>query len=179
MIDDCIRQLPDGRYVIKNGSHPRYGVFPKLAQAKEFKQICIQHNWNDEILEKCHLQYQIDTYYPNKYITSQNNKWIIQKTVNGKVKSFGSFSDLDEARKHRDKCLQSDWDESLRLINYNRRKKVVGEKYISYVNGKFLVQKNIDGHFERFDLCHTLDEAIECRNFWVDCDWDWDCINLC
>ena len=179
MTEEYIRKLNDGRYVIKKENHPRYGVFPELSQAKEFQQICIKYNWDDSQLKKLHLQYQIRTYYPNKYITFQSKKWIVQKTVNGRIQSFGSFNSVEEARRHRDKCIQHNWDESLRLINYNRRKKVVGEKYISQIEGKFLVQKNINGHFERFDLCQTLDEAIECRNFWVECNWDWDCVDLC
>ena len=47
------------------------------------------------------------------YIRKQNGKYFIQKKIDGKRKSFGTYKDKQTARMVRDKLIASDWDKEL------------------------------------------------------------------
>ena len=47
--------------------------------------------------------------YP-KYICRNGNKFQIHKMLDGKIESFGTFSNIDDAIKERDLLINADWD---------------------------------------------------------------------
>ena len=46
-----------------------------------------------------------------KYIHKSNNRWIVQKHVDGKLKTFKSFKKLDDAIDYRNRLMENNWQE--------------------------------------------------------------------
>ena len=62
---------------------------------------------------------------PNKYIQSRDNKYYLRKQYNGKVRQYGTYHTLEDAKKIRDHCIQYGWkqkkiDEYCTLLNITR-----------------------------------------------------------
>ena len=169
-----------GKFVVQHSHYGgSYGTFESLSVAEEFVKICFDFGWDRKRLKKERIKLLINSSNPNRYITESYGKFNVVKSFRDKgLLSYGRFESLEEAREHRDFCVEHDWDESCRRVLYNRGKKKLNEKYISMSGGKFLVSKNFGNRLERFDLCDTLEQAIECRDFWVSVCWDWDCVDL-
>ena len=47
---------------------------------------------------------------PNVHIKKQNGKYLLNKTIDGKIESFGVFNTLEEAQKEREWCIKCNWD---------------------------------------------------------------------
>lgn len=85
-----------------NGKLTYFGVFNTLDDAKRYREYCMRYDWN------------VDPYYPKmKYITRQDGRYYIVKTINGKKELFGSFDNLEDAIFERDLCVSCDWDMDL------------------------------------------------------------------
>jgi len=169
-----------GKFVVRNTEFNEiYGTFKSLEVALIFVDICVRLGWDKSVLKKERIKLIIKYESPNRYITETCGKFnVVKSSVNGRCLSYGRFDSLSDAREHRDFCVENDWDVSCRRISFTRSRNLVNERYISKSGDKFLVSKNFGDVLERFDLCSTLEEAIECRDFWVSVDWSWDCVDL-
>lgn len=59
-----------------------------------------------------------------------SGSYMIQKNINGTCISYGSFKTLAEAKKHRDLCIQNNWDEKLKIRGNN----MLESKYKKYLS---------------------------------------------
>ena len=78
-----------------------YGVFDSLDEAKSLKRDLIENCWS--------LGPKSSIIKISKYIIKHGNKFILRKKFSEKIKSFGSFSNLDEAIIARDKLVDENW----------------------------------------------------------------------
>ena len=46
-----------------------------------------------------------------KYVHKANNRWVVQKHINGKLKSFKSFKKLNDAIDYRNRLIENNWKE--------------------------------------------------------------------
>ena len=146
-----------------DGKQTFYGSFKTLEEAKERKKFLLEQDWDLKYAKK-----QKKKHVNEKYITFNNPYYIVQKYINGKSKTYGHYKTLDEAVKVRDYYISVDWKKEFR--KYNTRKET---RYITLRNGKYIVQKWIDGKLSDFGAFNRLEEAQEERDLLVKYDWDY------
>lgn len=179
MTSGIIVETDNGKFVVKRvGCSRPYASFSERFLAERFLELCVEFGWDRVVLKKEKVKLLISTVSPDMFISRTFGKFNVVKFFGKKAFSFGRFESLEDARVHRDLCVERDWDFSCRLCSYVRGKKKLDEKYISMAGDKFLVSKNFGGVNVRFDLCSSLEEARACRDFWVSVGWDWDCVDL-
>lgn len=76
-----------------------WGSYPSLEEAKLHRAYYIGKNWKIKPVFKA-----------NKHIVQRGDNYIILKKVGGKITSFGTFTDLEQARHERDICEICNWD---------------------------------------------------------------------
>lgn len=94
-----------------------------------------------------------------------HGKFLIEKTMNHESVYFGSYPTLIMALMVRDKLIRDGWPLSKRKCS-NRL-----NKYITKLNGKFVIYKTINNKTQYFGSYETLQEAIDVRDALVSADW--------
>jgi len=79
-----------------------WGTYATLEEAKLWRAYYIGKNWDVN-----------PSFKANEYIRKQRDKFLIIKNLNGKQEYFGSFDDLETARRERDICRDCNWDYDL------------------------------------------------------------------
>ena len=112
-----------------------------------------------------------------EYVYPENNKYIYP---NGKygysiikcyqrkggkriTKYFGFFTDYNECIKHRDKCIEANWDESMKHLKKNdplRNISKKGNKFEIHYNGKY------------YGVYWNVVDAMNERDLLEENDWD-------
>lgn len=92
-------------YVKKNNKY--YGSYNTRGEAKEAVGFFEAHNWDRKYVE--YKKY--GTHSINRYITRNKcGNYFIQKYIDGKTQSFGTYKSLEEAKQERDLCIKCNWD---------------------------------------------------------------------
>lgn len=113
----------------------------------------------------------------SRYVYQVNPNWfIVKKFLDGDTVYFGGFTNLDEAKKHRDYCIEHDW--SLDCVKSKRDDEM---RYLSQLpSNKYVIYKNlkVDGEYRTvyFGVFECLSEAKEYRDYCIEHEWD---IKLC
>ena len=107
MLDDKrfhnIRKIK-GRYIVVNtinGEKKYYDAFDTYEEAKEYLDYLIANNWEvtDDFEEE-----KID-----EFVYLINGKYVVRNEVDGEVKVFGEFDDMNEALQYRIECMRKAW----------------------------------------------------------------------
>lgn len=105
---------------------------------------------------------------PHKHIYYNNNKYIIQKSINGKNTYFKSFKKLDDAIEYRDKLIANNW-KPLPSTEEEIEEKNIKEYFkgvtISYNHRTYKVN-NFQGRY--IGNCNNLQEALYYRDLCYD-----------
>ena len=110
-----------------------------------------------------------------KYLNRCGNRYCIKKKIGDKYIHFGSFNDLDEAKKYLEYCIENNWNLECKKRTYRKR----GGKLYCISNpkpGQYQVIKSIDGKHQQFASFNNLQEAMEYRDYCVKNNWSSDCI---
>lgn len=147
---------------IIKGVRKVFGQFTHYEYAIEYEHNLIVNGWYD------HFQPSIMSPY-GRFIRKIDNKFYIFREINGKRINFGSFYKLEPALLKREELIDDNWgsDEELNL-----RKKGKYGKYITSLNGKYEINKMIDGELYNFGYFDTLDDAKTARDILVENNWD-------
>ncbi|OED30389.1 hypothetical protein [Methanosphaera sp. WGK6] len=156
---------------IKNKKYS-FGRYKTIEEAKKARDELQAHDWSIDFYKKNYKQEQ----KKDKYILQQpNGKFTINKKINEKTLSFGTFNTIDEARKHRDFCQENNWNLNCRK---NKRNNHVTEdeqhlKYIQHnkTREKYIVHKFIKNKNIHFGTYNTLEEAMKIRDMLVEHEW--------
>ena len=127
-----------------NGKQKTLGSYPTLIGALMIRDWCQANDWKP--------YHRILSSTGEDYITIHNGAYEIHKRVNGKLKYFGRYHTLEDAKKWRDYFIENNWDINLNLDGSS-------VKNILLYNGKFQVRKKIEGHLYYFGCYDTLEEA--------------------
>lgn len=100
----------------------------------------------------------------NTNIYPSGNKYMINKTIHGKSKYYGTFTTLDEARRYRDFLVDHNWNVCC--------KKKRNSSHIFKNRNKYMIMKLVNGKNEYFGRFDTLEEAKIYRDFLEEHDWD-------
>ena len=100
----------------------------------------------------------------------RDKRYTVTVTINGKNRHLGSSTSLISALMIRDWCEANNWD----VYPFKNRNKSSGEKYIHYRKNLdvYEIIKNINGQNEYFGRYHTLEEAIQWRDYFIKNDWN-------
>lgn len=100
----------------------------------------------------------------------RDNKWRIEKIVDGKRYSFGSYYNLEDAMLIRD---------ILERINYgfNGLDPMRNIQYKKHKGKPWYLRKFRDGEYIYTESFATLEEAQKERDYMESCDWDFELTN--
>ena len=96
----------NGLYFIQkhiNGELKHFKGSKSLKETIELRDKLIENNWRDN------GQLGIKELDDNSYIYSIGKSFQLRKSVNGKLRYFGSFKTLEEAIKARDELIMNNW----------------------------------------------------------------------
>lgn len=138
-----------------------FGTFDNLEDAIEYRDEMEDYGWpynpqNDDI-EKIE---------PHIYL--ENNRYVVSKKIMDKIIIFGSFSQLETARKYKYKLLENAWNLNVftRPLKYS--------KYIFKIKDDFYIYKKINGVSTSFGHFKNLDDAVLVRDNFIDNNWGMD-----
>lgn len=105
---------------------------------------------------------------PN-YVSYNSGLFSISRVIDGKDTYFGSYKSLDEVKRVLD---------YLDSVNWNVDKVEPVGKYIAKKrNGKFSIQKVINGEKVHCGVFDTLEEALNARDVMIESGWNLSVIN--
>lgn len=104
-----------------------------------------------------------------KYIHKSNNRWIIQKHINGKLKSFKSFTKLDEAIEYRNRLMANNWQEPPKTPEEIEEEKIKEYYHHIHLNSKKRSYVIISTSNEYLGVVKTIEEALYYRDLYHDC----------
>ena len=110
------------------------------------------------------------------YTKTKSNTYAITKSIKNETIYYHTFKTREEAENAVKYLKKNNWDKKRFIYDY-----LDGEpermKYIKRMpNGKYSIQKYINGEYSHFGTFDTLEEAIRERDICVECDWDYDLI---
>lgn len=164
MLPRNIRRTASGKYEIskyKDGKSYSFGSYSALDEAVKWRDYFEGNDWplNERFLHSS-----------PKFIVEYKGKFKVEKAFGNNSKgerkrySYGTFDTLEEAMLHRDKCIKSNWDESLRP--YNPR------KYIQKKKGRYwIIKDNVS-----YGIFDNLEDALYERELLIKCDWSYDAL---
>lgn len=160
------------RHANNEGESIKYGAFKTMEEAEKHVKYCEKRRWD----EMCIIPPREKNIRKiNRHIfLKKNGGYYIMKHIRNKNVIFAHFNDLEEVRKYRDHCMWSGWNP--KMIKPHPRHDGDPNVHIKKQNGKYLLNKTIDGKIESFGVFNTLEEAQKEREWCIKCDWDWDCI---
>lgn len=143
-----------------------YGVFDSLDDAKSLKRDLIENCWS--------LSSKSSIIKISKYIIKHGNKFIVRKKFSEKFKSFGSFSNLDEAIIARDKLVDENWGmpkekllENLDMIELKGENEFIGK-----VGRSFVVYNLSNNKCIFYGYYSSLRSALRNRDKLIANGWD-------
>lgn len=102
-----------------------------------------------------------------KYVHKQNNRWAVQKAIEGKLKTFKTFPSLNEALKYRDQLLKNNWQEPPEEKELKKQKEYY--KYI-IMNRYRRSYRILSKHKCKYlGIVGTIEEALYYRDLYSDC----------
>lgn len=153
IIEENIEKISDDEYIvfrIVRNKKDIHGPYDSLDAARRAKYNLKATGWESD------LDYAGSKY--GKYISKSHNKFIVRRIISGQFVEFGSFDNLEDARKFRDELILDNWGK------YNIKPTRGYGKYIAKVGDKYRVQKTINGKPIVFGLYETLEEATLARD---------------
>ena len=104
-----------------------------------------------------------------KYISEENDKFIVSRIIKGERKIFGKFTLLEYAQDYEYKLMINSWDDSFKTKHISPY-----GKFIHKNNNQFVVERKIKGEGKIFGTFDTIKEAIKCREDLIDDNWGVD-----
>ena len=153
IVEENIEKISENQYIVFRyigEEKDIYGPYDSLVAAKKAKNNLKATGWESD------LDYAGSKY--GKYIRKDHNKFVVYKIIKGENINFGTFDNLDDAKKHRDELIRNNWGK------YNIKPKKGYGKYITKVGEKFRIQKAINGKIINFGYYDNLEEATKARD---------------
>lgn len=101
-----------------------------------------------------------------KYIHKANNRWVVQKTINGKLKAYKSFTKLNDAIQYRDQLIQNNWEEPPEETENRKKKEYYKHIHTNQRKRKYVILNNKSKYL---GTVNTIEEALYYRDLYSDC----------
>jgi len=159
-----------------NGEEKNFGSFKDGQNAVYLRDLLIENDWDDSKIDRNFFS-DYENFNNNKYakhISRINDKFKVNKTLDGKLKFFGSFKYLGNAVRLRDLLIESNWDENAipeeLFKDYSSSNK--GGEYLVCINNLYKVNKLVDGKQRYFGSFKEKSNAIRLRDLLMENNWD-------
>lgn len=152
------------QFIVKrkiNGVCITFGTFDNLEDAIDYRDEMEDYGWPYVPQNK-----DIEKIEPHIYL--ENNRYIVSKKIMDKTIIFGSFTQLEAAKKYKHRLLENAWNLNL----FSRPSKYA--KYVFKNKASFYIYKNVDGVSTSFGHFKNLDEAVLVRDNLIDNNWGMD-----
>ncbi len=103
-----------------------------------------------------------------KYISTEDDKFIVSRVIRGQRKIFGRFTNLEYAKEYETNLIINGWDDT-----FKSNVSPCG-KFIRKNEGKFYIIREINGQRINFGSFNHLDAAIKKREELIDDNWGID-----
>lgn len=144
-----------------------FGLYDTLEEAKYYRDYFIEHDWDmSKRLEFSKRKNKAKKEPKNIYKGSLGG-YEIRKEINHHKYNFGCYDTLEEAINAREYFVKTGWKINERLIFSKAQ-------HITEKDGKYYINKFINGKLEYFGVFHNLEDAQEEVRFLKSCDWDYD-----
>ena len=160
IIEENIQKISGDEYIVFrfiDKEKEVYGPYKSLEAAKKAKYNLKFTGWGSD-LDHVGSKY-------GRYIYKQHGKFVVRRVISGKFVEFGTFNNLEEARKVRDDLVLNNWGK------YNIPRNRGYGKYITKVNDKFKIQRSINGEIISFGYYDTLEEVTIARDKFESENW--------
>lgn len=104
-----------------------------------------------------------------KYIHKSNNRWIVQKHVDGKLKSFKSFKKLEDAIEYRNRLIENNWQELPKTAEELEEEKIKAYYHHIQINSKKRSYIIVNSHNDYLGTVKNIEEALYYRDLYFDC----------
>lgn len=186
-----------GKSYIINHSGTNYGIFHKIESALIERDALESLGWNQELLfeigevnENQYLKKDLPP-FPEKrsnglicnnendqYIyRTHNNRYIIQKCIEGKTTSFGVYKDLMDAKKIRNYLMKYGWSKN-NLINARKNMKIYTAELmrnIIFKDGYYVLRRKYGDKVRVYYKSRNLLKVMRIRDQLKDNHWN----NIC
>ena len=155
----------NGSYKINktlNGTFRNFGTYPSLENALLARDILIESDWNIDMVP-AELFKEMEKY---NFIHHQKGRYLIAKKIDGIVKYFGTFDNLNDAIAQRNRLIANNWE----IEEIIQEEKV--DEYIFCIDDLYIVKKEINGEIKVFGTFRDMFEAIDFRNLCVKKNWN-------
>lgn len=147
---------------IIKGERKIFGKFTQLEYAQDYEYKLMINSWDDS--------FKTDKISPyGKFIYRNNNKFVVERTIKGEKKHFGTFDNIEDAINTREDLIDNNWGIVGKI---NQIRHGAYGKYIRFSNGIFRVEKTIEGDLLYFGSFDTLKEAEKARDILMKNNWD-------
>lgn len=166
-----IRKVYNKFIILKSikGEDVKFGSFDSHEEALKARDKLIEDNWGFPKDEDVNLNREGQY---GKYIVNLNGVFKIAKLVDGSIRSFGYYKDLETAQRVRDLLVDNNWD--MDVIPFSVYENYPYDKnfYIRSSPDGYIVTKVIDGELKYFGTYSTRPEAIAARDKLVANNWE-------
>ena len=154
----------------KNGIRGFYGLYNTEKDAQKVVKALKDNNWKwDELPEDLK---KLKVIRKGKFYYTDGDGFKVKKTINGKNINLGKFKTEEDAQKIVKWCEENNWDyTNLPKELEDLKIKPKDIKYHSFTQGKYTVNKFINGktvHFGRYDDLETAEKIIKGLE---ECNW--------
>lgn len=101
-----------------------------------------------------------------KYISKENEKYVVSRIIRGERKVFGKFMLFEYAEDYEYKLMINSWDEPFRTKNISPY-----GKFITKSSKKFHIQRTINGISKTYGSFEDINDAIAAREQLIDDNW--------
>lgn len=101
-----------------------------------------------------------------KYVHKQGKRWAVQKHINGKLITFKTFRDLNEALAYRDKLVENNW-QALPDFEEREQKKYYQRIVRNNYRTSYRIYSSHNGKY--IGTINTIEEALYFRDLYSDC----------
>ena len=143
-----------------NGKQKYFGYGRTLIEALMIRDIASANGWVEHIPK----------FNPRRYIQKNNKGYNILRWINGKIRYYGFFSNLDEAIEYRDFLESNGWSTNCKFTR-NQKKGVYETK-----SGSYEVYYYHNGKNEYYGTYRSFEEAVKVRRLCEKYNGDWNLI---
>ena len=101
-----------------------------------------------------------------KYVHRANNRWVVQKHINGKLKSFKAFRKLNDAINYRDELIANNWEEPQEEIEAKKQREYYKHVHLNRLKRKYKIYNTKSQYI---GTVTTIEEALYYRDLYSDC----------
>lgn len=146
-----------------NGGLKSFGHYRTLEEATEIRDELVKNGWDDSFLNITRLSNR------HENINRTSSGYSILKRIDGELRCFGSFDNLEDAIQYRDELKLNNWIVEPEEV-------LEEEKFDEYIytrnDGKYYIKNEIQGSVKIYGIFDNFLDAISARLDCIKSNWN-------